>query len=115
MNQPKIARPEDISWEPHPQLSNVQVAVLLSNRDERMDLTCMLVHLEPGTKVERHTHECDDIAYMVKGKSILWIEGVGEVAMTAGSFVRIPKGVQHQMLAVEEETLIYDVFFPFIV
>lgn len=114
MDGPKIAQPDDISWEPHPQLSNVQVAVLLSNRDERADLTCMLVHLPPGTEVERHAHECDDIAYVIKGKTLLWIEGVGEVPMTGGSFVRIPKSVQHQMLAVEEETLICDVFYPFL-
>ncbi len=74
MGTAKIVQAQDVKWEPHPQLANVKVAFLVSHRDEGMDLTCMLVHSPVGTVIEKHTHECDDIIYVVKGKAKLWIE-----------------------------------------
>jgi|GEM_PF-1629759 len=78
MDSVKIVHKEDLKWEPHPQLANVEVSYLVSHRDEKMDLTCMLVHLPPGTDVPKHTHECDDILYVVKGKAKIWLDGIGE-------------------------------------
>jgi len=114
MEKPKILQPENIKWEPHPQLANARVAYLVSHRDENMDLTCMLVQLPAGVKVEKHTHECDDIIYVIKGKAKMWIEGIGEVPMVEGAFLRIPKGVRHQPHEVEEDLIAYDVFYPFL-
>lgn len=112
--QPKIVQHGDVTWEPHPQLANARVAYLLSNRDENMDLTCMLVHLPRGSHVERHTHECDDIVYVIKGKAKMWIEDIGDVPLNEGTFVRIPKGVAHQPHSIERDFVAYDVFYPFI-
>ncbi len=115
MEQLKLIQADQVSWEPHPQFENVEVASLLSNRDDRMDLSIMLVRLPPGTVVEKHVHDCDDIAYVIRGRGSIWIEGVGDRPMTEGSFVRIPKGVQHFVHDVEEELFIYDMFYPFLV
>jgi quercetin dioxygenase-like cupin family protein len=114
MEQVKIVHKKDIKWEPHPQLTHAEVAYLLSNRDEKMNLTCLLVHLPIGTQVEKHTHECDDIIYVLKGRAMLWIEGVGDVAMVEGTFVRVPRGVRHQPHSIEEDFIAYDVFYPFL-
>jgi len=114
MDDVKIVQPQDVKWEPHPQLANAKVAFLVSHRDENMDLTIMLVHLPVGTEVERHTHECDDIIYVVEGKAKIWIEGIGDVPAEKGSFVRIPKGTLHQPHDIEEDVVVYDVFYPFL-
>ena len=114
MEEVKIVQESDIKWEPHPQLANAKVAYLLSHRDENADLTCMLVRIPPGTQVEKHSHDCDDIVYMVKGRAKMWVEGIGDVPMTEGTFVRIPKGTEHQPHDMEEEVIIYDVFYPFL-
>lgn len=114
MEKPKIVHKDDVQWEPHPQLTDAKVAMLLSNRDENMDLTIMLVSLPAGTEVERHVHDCDDIIYVVKGKAKLWIDGIGDVPMNTGTFVRIPKGTQHQPHDIEEDLIAYDVFYPFL-
>jgi quercetin dioxygenase-like cupin family protein len=114
MEEVKIVHKEDIKWEPHPQLATAKVAYLVSNRDEKMDLTCMLVHLPRGTRVEKHTHECDDIIYVLKGKALLWIDGIGDVPAVEGTFVRVPKGVKHQPHSIEEDFIAYDVFYPFL-
>ena len=115
MEQLRIVQPDQIAWEPHPQLKNVEVASLPSNRDDQMDLSVMLVRLPPGSVMEKHAHDCNDIAYVIEGRGTIWIEGVGDMPMTEGSFVRIPKGVRHFVHDVEEELLIYDVFYPFLV
>jgi quercetin dioxygenase-like cupin family protein len=114
MDDVKIVQPQDVKWEPHPQLANAKVAFLVSHRDENMDLTIMLVHLPVGTEVARHTHECDDIIYLVEGKAKMWIEGMGDVPVEKGSFVRIPKGTLHQPHDIEEDLIAYDVFYPFL-
>lgn len=115
MEEIKIVQPEEINWEPHPQLANAEVSYLLSKRDENADLTCLLVHLPLGIEVEKHIHEnSDDIIYVVKGKAKMWIDQVGDVPMVGGAFIRIPKGVLHQPHDIEEDILAYDVFYPFL-
>jgi quercetin dioxygenase-like cupin family protein len=113
MDNPKVLQPDEIRWEPHPQLKAAKVGYLLSKRDENADLTCLLVHLPVGTEVEKHTHdESDDIIYVVKGKATMWIDQVGDVPMVEGAFIRIPKGVLHQPHHIEEDVLAFDIYYP---
>ncbi len=115
MEKSKVVQPNDIKWEAHPHLANVKVAYLLSRRDEKVDLTCFLVHLPAGTEVEKHIHEnSDDIIYVVKGKAKMWIDQIGDFPMVAGAFLRIPKGMLHQPHDIEEDLIVYDVFYPFL-
>ena len=115
MESSKVVQPEEIKWEPHPQLATAKVSYLLSKRDENADLTCFLVHLPVGSEVEKHIHEgSDDIIYVVKGKAKMWIDKVGDVPLVEGSFIMIPKGVLHQPHDVEEDLLVYDVYYPFL-
>lgn len=114
MEQAKIIQPSDIKWEPHPRFAKAEVANLVSNRDDNMNLTCTLVRLQPGTHVGKHTHQCDEIIYVIKGKAMMDIDGVGEVRMSEGTFLRIPKGVAHQPHKVEDDFIALDVFYPFL-
>jgi len=116
MDKSKVIQPHETEWEPHPQLANARMAYLLTSRDEKVDLTCCLVHAKAGTQVEKHTHEnSDDIIYVIKGKAKMWIDKVGDVPLVQGSFVRIPKGVLHQPHHIEEDLIAYDVFYPALV
>ena len=109
----KLIQPEERKWDPHPQLPGIEVAYLLSNRVDQVGITCALVHLPVGSEVEKHLHEnSDDIIYVLKGKAKMWIEGVGDVPLATGSFLRIPKGTWHQPHAIEEDFLAYDIWYP---
>ena len=115
MEKSKVIQPDKIKWEPHPQLASAKVSYFLSKRDENADLTCLLVRLPAGSQVEKHIHEnSDDIIYVVKGKAKMWIDQIGDVPLVEGAFIRIPKGVLHQPHDIEEDMLLYDVFYPYI-
>jgi mannose-6-phosphate isomerase-like protein (cupin superfamily) len=101
----KIIQPEEQKWDPHPQLPGVEVAYLVSKR--------ALVHLPIGSRVDKHLHEnSDDIIYVLKGKAKMWIEGIGDVPLTAGTFLRIPKGTMHQPHDIEEDFVAHDTWYP---
>ena len=115
MEESKIVQPDEMKWEPHPQLRTAEVSYLLSKRDEDADLTCLLVRLPAGTEVEKHIHEdSDDIIYVIEGKAKIWIDKMGVFPMVKGAFIRIPKGVLHQPHDIEEDLLVYDVFYPYL-
>lgn len=62
---------------------------------------------------EKHLHESsDDIIYVLQGKAKMWIEGIGDVPLATGSFLRIPKGTRHQPHSIEEDFVAYDIWYP---
>jgi quercetin dioxygenase-like cupin family protein len=115
MGKAKAVQPKDAKWEPHPQLKDVKVAHLLSNRDDNTDLTCLLVQVPKGSHVDKHIHEnSDDIIFVIKGKATIWIDGMGDLPMVPGSFFRVPKGVLHHPHDIEEDLVLFDVFYPYL-
>jgi quercetin dioxygenase-like cupin family protein len=116
MKNYKLIQPEERKWEPHPQVPNVEVSYLLSKRTDQIDMTGALVHLPVGAQVGKHQHEnSDDIIYVLQGKAKMWIEGIGDVPLVAGTFLRIPKGTMHQPRDVEEDFIAYDIWYPALV
>jgi quercetin dioxygenase-like cupin family protein len=84
-------------------------------KDDRTDLTCLLVRSPKGSRIDKHEHKnSDDIIFVIKGKATMWIDGLGDSPMVPGSFFRIPKGVRHHPHDIEEDLLIYDVFYPYL-
>jgi len=109
----KVLAPSTVQWNPHPKFKGVDLAYLLSKKEEGIDITCFLARWHVGAEIPRHIHEeSDDILYILQGKGKIWIDGIGEVPLSAGSFVRVPKGVLHQPHDVEEEMIVHDTFFP---
>jgi len=110
--EPKVIPPTEMDWNPHPKFAGVDVAYLLTRRDD-VDMTCAIVHWKVGAEIPEHIHEdSDDILYILKGKAKIWIEGYGDIPLKPGSFVRVPKGVLHQPHDVEEDLLAHDTWFP---
>ena len=69
--------------------------------------------LERGKTIEVHMHaDCDQLEYYLKGKALMYIEGLGEREIQKGSFTYIPKGVKHGVLKVDESLEILTVFVP---
>ena len=90
------------------------VTELLSRRlvtSERMMLAH--VYLEKGCIVPQHSHENEQITYILEGALHFWIGegGEEEVTVRAGEVLVIPSNVLHKAEALEN-TLDVDIFSP---
>jgi len=91
-----------------------RVSDLLERRlvtSERMMLAH--VYLEKGCVVPRHSHENEQITYILEGALRFWIgeNGEEEVIVRAGEVLVIPSNVPHKAEALED-TLDVDIFSP---
>lgn len=98
-------------WDEMPKES---VTELLSRRlitSERMMLAH--VYLEKGCIVPQHSHENEQITYILEGALRFWIgeNGEEEVIVRAGEVLVIPSNVVHKAEAIEN-TLDVDIFSP---
>jgi quercetin dioxygenase-like cupin family protein len=71
------------------------------------------VYLKKGCIVPRHSHENEQLTYILEGALKFWIgeDGSEEITVSAGEVLLIPSNVPHKAEALEE-TLDVDVFSP---
>ena len=71
------------------------------------------VYLEKGCIVPRHSHDNEQLTYILEGALRFWIgeEGEEELVVRAGEVLHIPSNVPHKAEALED-TLDVDVFSP---
>ncbi len=98
-------------WEDMPK---ERVSDLLQRRlvtGERMMLAH--VYLDKGCIVPKHSHENEQITYILEGALRFWIgeNGEEETIVRAGEVLVIPSGVPHKAEALED-TLDVDIFSP---
>jgi quercetin dioxygenase-like cupin family protein len=105
MNTTTLYRWDDIPKE--------KVTEQLSRRlitGERMMLTH--VYLDKGCIVPRHSHENEQITYILEGALRFWIGEDGqEIVVRSGEVLHIPSNVPHMAEALED-TVDVDIFSP---
>jgi quercetin dioxygenase-like cupin family protein len=71
------------------------------------------VYLKKGDEVPQHSHENEQITYILEGALQFWLgeQGERELTVHAGEVLVIPSYLPHRALAVED-TLDVDVFNP---
>lgn len=71
------------------------------------------VYLDAGAIVPTHSHENEQLTYILEGALHFWIgeDGEEEVTVRAGEVLHIPSNVPHRAEALED-TLDVDVFSP---
>lgn len=71
------------------------------------------VYLKKGCVVPKHSHENEQITYILEGALRFWIgdDGAEEVVVRAGEVLHIPSNVPHKAEALED-TLDVDIFDP---
>lgn len=69
------------------------------------------VEFEPGAVVEAHSHPHEQVGMLVEGRA-RFIVGDVEKVLTPGDMYRIPGGVTHRVVALEEGAKALDVFHP---
>jgi quercetin dioxygenase-like cupin family protein len=104
----------DVTWYRWADMEKEKVSDLL----ERRLITCermMIAHvyLKKGAIVPKHSHENEQITYILEGALRFWIgeDGSQEVVVRAGEVLTIPSNVVHKAEALED-TLDVDIFSP---
>jgi quercetin dioxygenase-like cupin family protein len=71
------------------------------------------VYLKKDDEVPRHSHENEQITYVLEGALHFWFgeDGAHELTVRAGEVIVIPSHLPHRALALED-TLDVDVFCP---
>ena len=71
------------------------------------------VYLEKGCIVPKHSHENEQLTYILEGSLHFWIgeDGEEELTVRAGEVLVIPSNVPHKAEALED-TLDVDIFSP---
>lgn len=71
------------------------------------------VYLKKGCIVPKHSHENEQLTYILEGALKFWVgeDGSEEITVRAGEVLLIPSNVPHKAEALEE-TLDVDVFSP---
>ena len=71
------------------------------------------IYLEKGCIVPKHSHENEQLTYVLEGALHFWIgeDGAKELTVRAGEVLVIPSGVPHKAEALED-TLDVDIFSP---
>ena len=107
--EPSVRHEEDIGLsEEGPFLAKI-----LLSEQETPTASVELGTLEERRKTEPHMHnECEQLEYYLKGRALMFIEGLSERKILQGSFTYIPKGVKHAILNVAEPLTIITVFVP---
>jgi quercetin dioxygenase-like cupin family protein len=107
-----MMRKEEAEWKPHPFAKGVKIKPLLTKEGQGADITCMLVLAEKSLEIPGHTHDQDDILYILSGEAEMWVDGIGSFKLTEGTFVRVLKKTRHKIYNITKDVLAYDVFSP---
>jgi quercetin dioxygenase-like cupin family protein len=69
------------------------------------------VELAPNSVVAEHSHPHEQVGILLEGKAIFTIGGE-EKLLTKGDMWRIPGGITHKVVVLEEPTKALDIFTP---
>jgi quercetin dioxygenase-like cupin family protein len=94
----------------HPLNDRLKTALMLTNKDDGVKVTCLTGVIPKGEGVPEHTHEVHDIIFPLSGRGKIWIEGVGDLELRKGVLVHVPPGLAHRIFDVSEDLELFDVF-----
>ena len=109
-----MSKTSEVTWYRWADMEKEKVSDLL----ERRLITCermMIAHvyLKKGAIVPKHSHENEQITYILEGALRFWIgeDGSDELIVSAGEVLTIPSNIPHKAEALED-TLDVDIFTP---
>ena len=110
-----VIQEEGGEWKPHEFAPGIKSKALLSQKNDGAQVSIFLIQTtEGGTlSVPEHSHEdSEDIAYVLSGRAKMHIEGLGEIELKQGTFVRVPKKVKHRVYDIEPNFVVLNLFSP---
>lgn len=74
-------------------------------------MTLSLVEMQPHSVIEEHSHPHEQMGLMLSGKAQFIVGGEAKI-VGEGELWRIPGGVPHKVIALDEPVRAIDAFYP---
>jgi quercetin dioxygenase-like cupin family protein len=101
---------DTIKEEPHGMNENTKLKIILTKKDDNVEITSFHAKVPKGEEIPEHTHEVHDILFPLKGKAKVWIQGLGDFQLRPGVVLDVPPKALHKLYDVEEDFEAYDIF-----
>ena len=75
------------------------------------EMMLSLVEFEPGAAVEAHSHPHEQVGMVLEGRAHFFV-GDEDRMLEPGDMYRIPGGVTHRVIALEDGAKALDIFHP---
>lgn len=75
------------------------------------EMMISFVEFEPGAVVEEHAHPHEQVGMVLKGRAHFFV-GEEDRILEPGDMYRIPGGVKHRVVALDEAVHALDIFHP---
>ncbi|MDA0998965.1 MAG: cupin domain-containing protein [bacterium] len=96
----RIIRPDEIPSEEI--AGGARHRGILTQARDGTGVTVYKSHIRPGKSHDWHSHEVDEVMYIISGEGRYELEG-GELRYKAGEFVFMPRGTQHRNTCTTDE------------
>lgn len=75
------------------------------------EMMLSLAEFEPHAEVQPHSHPHEQVGIVIRGRARFFV-GEEERVLAPGDMYRIPGGVEHRVIALEDGCAALDVFHP---
>ena len=90
----RLFRGKEMTFTPHPRLTNVQMAICITGKDTETVSVCMIdIAPNEGPPIHRHDLQVDSIL-VISGKGETYVNGRWE-PIEAGDYIFVPQGEDH--------------------
>ncbi len=103
---------KEIEWVPHPKFQGAFMKHLVKKDDNDSLASCHLVRIDPGCRLDDHSHEGEwEYHHVIDGSGKGYLNG-REMAYVPGTMAIIPKGQVHKVVAGDNGMMILATFLP---
>jgi len=102
---------QDVEFQQHPKFKGVSIGWLMNGGDGGPAMSCAVVKMSSEAAVKAHTHPFeDDVVYCLQGTAKMWMDDVGNIDVSKGTFIRVPAGVAHCLHSFSDDFEAFDMF-----
>src|SRR3970282_1235396 len=95
MTETAAFKADEVAWQPHPMAEGFEIKVLAHKPDTKVKV--QLVRARKGAVLAEHTHDTEDIFYVLEGGDTVWDEGKGDLPVSRGMVIRGPKDAVYKV------------------
>ena len=108
-----VIHDDELEWGRHPGVEGGEMVTFFTKKKQGAQATIGMVKIPKGCALDWHDHgDSDDILFILGGKAMMEMEGIGNLEMKKGSHVLVPGRVKHRSHDVSEDLTLYHIKAP---